>query len=316
MKYKHYISYIILLFAVSLFGQTTKFETGFSDISSSLFQQDEFSISPSLILIKNDSSKVKAKRDVPWFVERFSLSAGFYETMNNTNIRVGTNSGKVGSEIDFEDDLGFNRFSPTFSTDLQWRASSRSKFKLSYYNIRRKANYKLDRTIDFGENTYAVDADVSVFFNTAVYRFSYGYAILSKPKYEIGMSIGAHIIGAGVGMSLNSSTVGINKKQDLQFTAPLPNLGIWAGYAFTERFALNTEFDYLALKINNTKGQVIGYSFTGVYKIAKNFNLTGGLTGLNLKVDTVRDKLNGHFRWGNNGFSIKASYTFGKKNWL
>jgi uncharacterized protein involved in high-affinity Fe2+ transport len=273
---------------------------------------------------KNDFSKFpeesfamdgKSKRDVPWFVERFKIAAGYYFVVNNTNVSVGNNNGMIGTDIDFENDLGLQKNSSSFFGNIQWRSTSRSRFDLSYYGLNRKSTYTIKKTFDFGDNTYNINTTINAFFNTDIYRFSYGYAILSKPKYELGLLIGAHIVRTGVGIGVNSTNVNLVYKDDFGFTAPLPDFGLWGGYAISDRFAMNAEFDYLQIEVNGIKGRILGYNFSADYRVLKQFDLSLGYTGLNFSVDAIRDNSNGHLRWGNNGPSLKAVYSFGNKKW-
>jgi hypothetical protein len=257
----------------------------------------------------------KANRDVPWFVGRFKIAAGYYFVVNNTNISVGNNNGTIGTDVDFENDLGLKKNSSSFFGNIQWRSTSRSRFDLSYYGLNRKSTYTIKKSFDFGDNTYNVNTSVNAFFNTDIYRFSYGYSILSKPKYEFGLLIGAHIVKTGVGIAVNSTNVNFVYEDDFGFTAPLPDFGIWGGYAINDQFALNAEFDYLQVEVNGIKGSILGYNFSADYRVFKHFDLSLGYTGLNFSVDAIRDKSNGHLRWGNNGPSLKAVYSFGNKKW-
>ncbi|WP_310377699.1 hypothetical protein [Flavobacterium sp.] len=316
MKSKNRISTtLILLLGLVSFGQDSNQNQITADNSLNSQTVTENENKPMFVSRANDSTKGKTIRDVPWFVKRFKISAGFYETINNTNIRVGNNSGNIGTSIDFENSLGFSQYSPSFFADVQWRSTSRSRFILSYYNLRRNAKYRIRESLNFGDHTYNVNADVYAYFNTAIYRFSYGYTIISKPKYEMGLLIGTHIIGAKAGIGL-ITTGNISEVNDsFGFTAPLPDFGIWGGYAFNNRWALNGEFDYLAVKINNIKGQILGYNLALTMKTTDYLDLSVGVSGLSFKVDAYSDNLNGHLRWGNNGAFLKATYTFGHNNW-
>ncbi|MFD2890635.1 hypothetical protein ACFS5J_01220 [Flavobacterium chuncheonense] len=254
-------------------------------------------------------------RDVPWFVERFKIAAGLFQANSNTSIRVGTNNGKIGTEIDFEDDLGFSTTASTFIANFQWRASSRSRFDLTYYNIRRNSEYTLKKDIEFGDNTYNIDATVNAFFNTQIYRFSYGYAILSKPTFEVGLLFGAHIIGGNVGIGLTTANNELEAEEDLGFTAPLPDFGIWGGVSLSKRFAFNGEFDYLAVEIDNIRGRILAYNFGLTFRAVKQLDLTATYTGMHFRVDAERRHLNGHFVWSYNGPALLATFSFGNKKW-
>jgi hypothetical protein len=316
MKHNFKLTITALLFGIIAYGQETNNSFALSDntmVSSQIQRNSENEI---LYTLKDsDSTKNKAMRDVPWYVERFQVSLGFYVGYNNTNIQLNGNSGNIGTNIDFEKDFGFNAYSYSIFSDFQWRSSSRSRFLLGYYNLRRSTSYRLEETIEFGDNTYELGADINAYFNAAVYRFSYGYAILSKPKYEVGLSIGSHIIGVDAGIGLVGDNITAEVKDSFGVTAPLPDFGIWGGYAFTDRFALNAEFDYFAVKVDDIEGEVISFNIAATFKLSKHFNLTGAYNSLNTNVDATGNIANAKVEWGNNGFSFRAAYTFGTKKW-
>lgn len=249
----------------------------------------------------------------PWFARRLKVSAGLFIPVNNTKIEVGSQNGEFGTTVDFEDDLGFRKSSSTFLADIQWRASRRSRFDLSFFHLERTTSYQLKKEIEFGDHVYPVDASVNSFFENTIYRFSYGYALLLDPKYELGLMIGAHILRSNVGISLVGATAELGYKDDFDFTAPLPDVGIWGGYAFTDKLALTGNVSYLSLKINDISGKIISYNLSVMYEVLPNFDVAVGYTGLNFNVDVEKERLQGYFKWGYNGPSLTVSYSFGKK---
>ncbi len=251
----------------------------------------------------------------PWFVEKFKLSIGFFNPINNTKIQVGVNGAAEGTHIDFEKDLGMNASIATFLANFQWRISRRSRVSLGYFDMRRSATKTLDREIVFKDQTYPVKASVNSQFNTAIYQISYGYAIIEKPKFELGLLIGTHTVYAKTSLSVNGATAGASAGSNYGFSVPLPDLGIWGGYAFSDRLAVNLDFDYLALTIDNIDGRILAYNFLVSYKLLRQLNVSLGYTGLNFQVSTTKQNVNGEFRWGYNGPTAGATFVFGKRSW-
>jgi len=211
--------------------------------------------------------------------------------------------------------LGFNKSSGSFLGDFQWRASSRSRFDLSYIKLDRSSNYTLQKTFNFGDHTYDANANINAFFNTTIYRFSYGYAFFTGANYEAGALVGAHIVKADLGIGLNGEHLTTAVNDDLGFTAPLPDLGVWGGVSLSRNFALNGEFSYLSVTVDNISGRILAYNFSATYRPAKNFDLSLGYTGFNFNIDAVVNKLDGDFKWSYNGPTLTASFSFGKKSW-
>jgi len=252
----------------------------------------------------------------PWWVEKFKITAGLFVPINNTKIQVGANGSLAGTDIDFEKDLGFGSSVGTFLANFQWRISRRSRINLGYYNINRSSTHTLQKDITFDSTTYHADASVNTYFNTAIYQFSYGYAIIEKPTYEVGILIGAHTVGAKAGIALNGANINASANNNFGFTAPLPDLGLWGGYAFSNRFAANMDFSYLSLTVNNISGRIIAYNFIFTYKLIRQLDLSLAYTGLNFNVETTKKNVTGDFRWGYNGPTLGATFSFGEKSWV
>lgn len=261
---------------------------------------------------KTDS--VSSKKVAPWFVERFKVSAGSFIPVNNTAIQLGLN-GNTGTKVDFESDLGFAKDIGTILGNVQWRTTRRSRISFSYYRIDRGSTHTIDKDITFRDQTYNVNATIRAHFNTSIYQFSYGYAILAKPRYEAGVMIGTHLVGGNAGMSLVTPGGSLSNSTSYGFVAPLPDLGIWGGYAFSDRFAANLEAAYLSVTFGDISGRILSYNLNLTYRLISKVDLSLGYTGLNFDVKAKGSKGYGELTWGYNGPAITATYSFGKKYW-
>lgn len=250
--------------------------------------------------------------DLPWHNRKFKVSAGGFFPVNNTQVKVEGNNGNIGTEIDLESDLGFSKSTVSFLGTFDWRISKRSRLGFEYFVLDRTATKTLQRDINFGDHTYPVNGNVRGTFNVQIARIAYGYAILSKPKYQAGLLVGAHVLFADLGLKLNANTQSVEYRDTFDFTAPLPDVGIWGEFVLGKRWGLYANVNYLAVKIDETDGRIISYNLSVLYNVVQNFSLTAGYTGLNFRIDTVQDRLNGFLKWGYNGPTITAVYTFGK----
>lgn len=288
---------LLLLLGSVLYGQT---EEALKTEEVSLAVQDTV----------NDSNL----RDVPWYVERYRISVGGYEMLNNTNISIEGTSGR-GTDIDFERDLGFDKKNTTILADFEWRSSSRSRFTLNYFNSRRNSGRTLDRDITIGDTIYPIDTHLRTSVETDFFRLSYGYAIFSKPKYEAGLLIGTHTISTKIKVEVQGETANFEKNRTFDAVAPLVDFGIWGGYAFTDRFALRGELNYFQLKVDTFDGKTFGYNVSAVYRAWKKLDVALGYSGLDLNVNFNENNAHYDIDWGHNGLMLYASYSFGNKKW-
>lgn len=250
--------------------------------------------------------------DLPWHARRFKVTAGAFFPVNNTQIQVGTNNGNHGTEIDLENDLGFSKSSTSFMGTFDWRISRRSRLGFEFFALDRSSSKTLEKEITFGENTYNINTRVTALFDVQIARIAYGYAFLSKPKYEAGLLIGTHVLFADMGIRVEANQASLERRESFNFTAPLPDVGVWGEFVLAKRWGLYVNANYLALKIDNIDGRIVSYNLALSYNVHQNLSLTAGYTGLNFKVDAIKERLNGYLKWGYNGPTITAAYTFGK----
>jgi len=260
---------------------------------------------------ENEDFQDSYSDDLPWHARRFKVTAGAFFPVNNTEVEVGSNNGSFGNLIDFEKDLGFNKSSVSFMGTFEWRISRRSRLGAEYYYLSRSATKTLQKEIEFGDHVYPVDATVSAFMDNHIARITYSYAFISKPKYEIGALIGAHVLFGDVGMRLEGATIEAEYKDNFDFTAPLPDIGLFGEFVLGRKVGLYANINYFAIKINDFDGRLLSYNLSVLYNVYQNFSLTAGYTGLNIRVDVEKERLNGFFKWGYNGPTITATYSFG-----
>jgi len=263
----------------------------------------------------NDSVPAKKKPVPPRWVRPFSVSAGVFVPLSNTELEVGSEDGSFGTTVDLEDDLGFKTTTTSFVGIVEWRASRRSKFDLNYFQINRKSTHTLTKDIEFKDTTFHINTSVNVSSKFAIFQFTYSYALFLNPRYEAGLAIGAHIVGTQVGMGLASTAGSVSKETEFDFTAPLPDIGIWGGYGIGEQWRVNGAINYLSLTVGDIKGRVLSYNAGVTYDILKNFSASLVYAGLNVRVDVVKDHFKGYFKWGYNGPALTVNYSFGKDKW-
>ncbi|MBK0370341.1 hypothetical protein [Flavobacterium agrisoli] len=248
-----------------------------------------------------------------WLNHRYTIKLGAYFPLNTTVVKVGNESGNIGTEIDFAKDLGFSNYSTSFVADLNWRISRRSSLGFEYFHLNRSATKTLEKDIEFGDNTYNVNARVSSFFDSQILRVSYGYSFISKPKFEAGALIGAHVLFTDVGMRLETSSgSGAEIKDNFDFVAPLPDIGLWGNIAIAKNLDLFLNGNYFYIEVGDYSGRIFSYSAAFSYNVHRNIDIELGYTGLNFKVDMEKERLNGFLKWGYNGPALKVAYVFGR----
>src|SRR5215831_7332358 len=116
----------------------------------------------------------------------------FYPTITST-ARVdfpGTNV--PGTEVRLEDELGLadRKGTPYFLAGM--RIGQNWHIEFEYYSLNREATRTADRTINFGDLSFPVNASLTTKFDSGIYRLTGGYAFLKTQDAEFGGSAGLH----------------------------------------------------------------------------------------------------------------------------
>ncbi len=126
----------------------------------------------------------------------------------SSNLRLDANNG-LGTDISFENDLGFTRWRTSWFVDGEWRIKGRHRLYGSFVDLKRDATKAgISQPITIGGTTFQIGANVQAFIDTSYLAFDYGLALLNKPDAEIVATIGISSVKVhtGVGLELQATT--------------------------------------------------------------------------------------------------------------
>lgn len=266
-------------------------------------------------IVENKPDSVKGKTsslaNKPWPVSRFSVRLGGFWAINTTDIGAGLN-GKKNASFDVENVFNMDRNTYSGMLNFNVRLGKHNRIDFSYYNIYRSSTATLKKDIQFGDHEYPVNSSIGAHLNTNVFRLSYGYSFYSNPKVEVGALIGFHMMAFNTGVKLNGNTIERSYKDDVNFMAPLPDVGVWGTYAFAKRWAVSMELSYFYLKYKSLSGRILNAQLQAQYKISEHWQIDLGYTNFDVWVGLDRKHLKADFDWNYNGPFLTGIYKFGR----
>ncbi len=260
---------------------------------------------------QSDSTLQQWRPDKPWTVGKYTVRLGGFWAVNTTKLGAGID-GNDYSVFSFEDELKMNRNTFSGMLDLDARFGKHHRVDFSYFNIYRKTSTTIDKDIHFGEHVYPVNSDINAHFNTNIFRLSYGYSFLSNRQWEVGALFGFHVMAFNVGFDLDGENIEQSFNDDVNFTAPLPDVGFFGTYAINNRWAVSGELSWLYLKYKSIKGRILNASVSGQYRLNNRWELALGYSGYDVLIGLDRKHLDADFEWGYNGPFFNIAYKFGK----
>jgi len=237
----------------------------------------------------------------------FMLRAGGYRVQNaDTILRLDANNAPVGTYIDFHDTLGGDNSATVFRLDGIYRFNDKHGLGFSYYALKFTGSRVLDQDIQWGDQTFPINARVDSEIKFDVYKLNYQYSLFHNNKVELGASFGLHIMK--ISASINGTNIA--ESQSEAVTAPLPVFGLYADYNFTPRFSAFYTYQWFFINYEDKiKGGLQDFLIGFEYRVFRNVALGIAYNRFALKVESKGDTttLNVDTNW-NGGMLYGALY--------
>jgi opacity protein-like surface antigen len=197
----------------------------------------------------------------------------FYPTISSTARLDLPGTNRPGTVISLEDELDLADRKSTPYLQLGMRAWTNWRFEFEYYLLNRSASKSITRQIDWGDETFPAGATLDTKFDTSIYRLTAGYSFYRTTQAEAGVGFGLHVTDITTRLS-GTGTVGggtasfQNEGHDV--LAPLPTVGLFGTYRFTDQLSVRGRADYLSLTIGDYHGRLTN-AFGGLdWRFTKN----------------------------------------------
>ncbi len=185
-----------------------------------------------------------AWRDDP-LGNRFVLGAGPFWARLDTQVRLDSSSGQIGTVIDFESTLGMDENDVLPISLGYYRFAKNHRLAFGYFRLNRNGAVVSDAPIRFGDVIFPANLPLSSFFDVDVYSLSYAYSLIHDEKKELAFNIGLQIqdIETGISGNLGPSIL----SEDADVVAPLPTFGGSFDYAFNEKWVFTSLLGVFAI---------------------------------------------------------------------
>jgi len=244
---------------------------------------------------------------------RFVVNAGVFIVGTDVKARV-NGSSTTNSDVDFNDTFGTASDETRGRLDALWRITPNHHLRFFYFNNSITRNRVLDRDITWGDNTYHLGASVQSEVKLKVYELAYEYAFVHRPTYEVNGTLGLHY--SDLSLRLAGQATGPNGgaasfvSDTRSVPAPLPTIGVRAGWAFAPQWYGELSAQALGLNIDGYKGHWYDGRAGVTWMFTKNFGAGLAYNVWYTRVDVDRDNFNGFARFGYSGVQAYLTGTF------
>jgi len=229
--------------------------------------------------------------DHPALRDQFYFALGGYFPKTTTSAQLDSNRLGAGTNIDFENALGMEDSKKVPVVFGRLRLGERWRIEGEYFELNRTGNRQIDRTLQWGDRTFPVSAQVQSKFNFSDFRVSGGYSFFKTKDKELGVGLGLHI--AAYDVSLSANAIGTESQA---VTAPLPVLSVFGQFALTEHWAVAGRLDRLQLKYQNFDGNLSAFGLDLMYQPFKHVGFGLGNRALYLTLEATGNDRTAKFK--------------------
>ncbi len=241
------------------------------------------------------------------------LQVGAYFPHVDSSLRVDGSGGNVGTSVDFERDLGFERQNSLPAFMMEWRPGDDWVVHAEYYALGRKSTATLDRDLIIGDTTYPVNGSISAGFDSDIFRFTVGNRFLQRENLEIGAAVGLHGTDFSVFIEGDGSVGGQAasfRSENRSVFAPLPTIGLFLNARPAPKVQVNARFDWLSLSIDDYSGRLINTEVSASYSVHKNVDIGAMYRLVDYQVKVRRDDWNGRVDYNFKGPALFVQVGF------
>jgi len=247
-----------------------------------------------LLVLVGGAAPARAEDAVPEHPalrDTFYFGVGAFFPQTTTSAQLDSNRLGAGTNIDFENALGMEDSKTVPVGFGRIRLGERWRIEGEYFRLDRSGDRQIDRTIQWGDRVYPVNAQVQSRFDFSDFRVSGGYSFFRTRDKELGVGLGLHV--ASYKVSITSNNIG---SESQNVTAPLPVLSVYGQFALTEHWAVSGRMDRLSLKYDKYDGNITALGLDLMYQPFKNVGFGLGSRALYLSLEAREEHRTAKFK--------------------
>jgi len=227
------------------------------------------------------------------------VSVGTFANSTALDIRLDPSTNLPGTEIDWDQRFDLQN-SKRFRMDAVWRFSPKHHLRLLYTDYSQTDRTTLDTEVQWGDDIFPVNAQVTGTLGFEVIEAAYEYAFVSSERAEVAGSIGLHYttLEARLAATVTSPTTGartIGGPRSVE--APLPVIGVRGMWRLGEKVYLDAQAQYFSLAIDDIKGSLYNYRAALVWQPTRRVGVGLGYDAFGVDVDLRQDDFRGKVDW-------------------
>jgi hypothetical protein len=247
---------------------------------------------------------------------KFVASLGLF--LVETDVTARFNGQTTNGDVDFDKTFGKPSDATRFRADALWRITPTHHMRFMYFKDDVERSATISQDIEWGDYTFHAGGNVQAQRKVSIFEVAYEYAFMRQPTYEVAGTIGVHY--ADVSLRLSGSgqitdgsgnvTNGVSKTVEGSVPAPLPVIGLRAGWVVAPQVYIDAQAQLFRAEVNGVDGSVSDVRVGATWMFNRNYGLGLGYNRFYTRVDVSKDSYNGNLKFGYSGLQAYLTGAF------
>jgi len=222
--------------------------------------------------------------------DRFQFTVSGTLVIFGSTIRVDSESGDMGTEIDPSTDLGLSRTKLQPRAAIRWRPGRRHEIEVGYQFASRTGEKILLRSIDFEDTTFVAGARVRSKFKSDNTFLTYRFAFMARERTQIGFGLGLGAIFFDARIEALAAIAGGGSTQAIEFEAseslvgPTASVGFYGRFRLGERWYLEPDLRGIKISIDRFGASIVEAGLSARYFLTAGVGLEGAWGGQSIRI--------------------------------
>ena len=199
------------------------------------------------------SAPAEAQRDFEPLFDKFNFSVQASWIGMSTEIGLDSESLGEGTTINFEDDLGLGSNQGIPSLAFEWQIARKHRLAVRWQDISRDSSAQALTDIEWGDETFPINAAVTLAFDLTQFYIDYTYYPWVKEKWAVGFGLGIRWMDLYAELKLEEETIG-EAGDRINQGAPLPYIYFEYRRMFSENWRFIAGLGWLSLTFDDISG--------------------------------------------------------------
>jgi hypothetical protein len=242
--------------------------------------------------------------------DRVRLDVGWVFATWDSDATLDPSGGGSGTTVDLEDDVRLGDRTDDFYVDGHYRFRPRHRLELSYYSLARSASYTLQRTIEWGDSTFDIGADVKADSDVQLASLGYAWSFVRNDRVEATLEGAVSYIETNLSLEGTTNTGSFSRERG-NADIPYPTLGLSIECPLHRRVSFDASVAGLGgVKVSGVEASIVSATAGFRFYPARHVGIGVHWLAWQLDANTTDTPRELHLDWGWNGGVGSVSFVW------